>query len=205
MRSDQRLLPALLIRTADWVEQVRVAARQVLPTALDAADPDGLIRAVGVAMAMWDWHRSEYAVAAVTEALRGRSDGTVDAARMSDDLGVRRLAYRLWVESGDADTDALVESALTEHDIICQRLCVDAVVRAAARDRQRGTLERLLTARFPRIRAEALNGLVQSGLPGGRGGLPGGPVSDAAGHRAVGDATRRAGCVRAIPDHADAN
>jgi hypothetical protein len=95
MRSDQRLLPALLIRTADWANQVRGDARQVLPAALDAADADGLLRATGVAMAMRDWRRGEGAIAAVTEALRTRSDGTLDAARTSDDLQVRRLAYRV--------------------------------------------------------------------------------------------------------------
>lgn len=165
MRSDQRLLPVLLVRTADWANQVRDDARQVLPTALDAANADGLIRAVGVALAMREWHRGNYAVAAVSEALRARSDGTLDAARRSDDLQIRRLGYRLWLESGDADSDAVVEAALSERDIICQRQCVDAVVRTAVRDRQRNTLERLLAARFARVRVEALAGLVQIGHP----------------------------------------
>lgn len=165
MRSDQRLLPVLLIRTADWAEQVRDDARQVLPTALDAANTDGLLRAVGVATAMRDWQRGEAAFAAVTESLRTRSDLTLDAARMSDDVYVRRLAYPLWLQSGDADSDAMVEAALSERDIICQRLCVDAVVRAALRDRQRDALDRLLAARFARVRVEALAGLVQIGHP----------------------------------------
>ncbi|HEX2402276.1 MAG TPA: HEAT repeat domain-containing protein [Mycobacterium sp.] len=165
MRSDQRLLPVLLIRTADWAKQVRGDAQQVLPAALDAADADGLLRATGVAMAMRDWQRGEGAFAAVTEALRTRSDGTLDAARMSDDVQVRRLAYRVWLESGHADSDALVAAALTEPDIICQSLSVDGVVRAAVRDRQRDALDRLLAARFARVRAEALAGLVQIGHP----------------------------------------
>ena len=165
MRSDQRLLPVLLIRTADWAKQVRDDARQVLPTALDAANTDGLIRAVGVALAMREWQRGEGAFAAVTEALRTRSDGTLDAARTSDDLQVRRLAYRVWLESGHADSDALVAAALTEPDIICQSLSVDGVVRAAVRDRQRDALDRLLAARFARVRVEALAGLVQIGHP----------------------------------------
>jgi hypothetical protein len=165
MRSDQRLLPVLVIRTADWATPVRDDARRVVPTALHAADADGLIRAVGVAIAMRDWRRGDYAVAAVTEALRARSDGTLDAARMSDDVQVRRLAYRAWLESDHADVNAIVAAALRERDIICQRLCAEAVVSAAIRDRQRDALDRLLAARFARVRVEALAGLVQIGHP----------------------------------------
>lgn len=165
MRSDQRLLPVLVIRTADWAKQVRDDARRVLPAALDVADADGLLSAIGMAMAMTDWQRGGVAIAAVTEALRTRSDGTLDAARVSDNVRIRRLAYRVWLESGGADSDAVVAAALTESDIICQRLSVDAVVRAAVRDRQRDALDRLLAARFARVRVEALAGLVQIGHP----------------------------------------
>jgi hypothetical protein len=70
-----------------------------------------------------------------------------------------------WGESGHANSDALVQAALTERDIICQSRCAEAAVRAAVRDRQRDTLDRLLGARFARIRVEALAGLVQIGQP----------------------------------------
>jgi hypothetical protein len=165
LRCDQRLLPLLLIRTVDWVKQVRDDARWALSESLRAANSDGLVRAAGVAMALREWQRGDYAVAAVTDALLSRSDGTLDAARASEDVQVRRLAHRLWLESGQADLDALVQAALTERDIVCQSVCVDAVVRAAVRDRQRGALDRLLAARFSRVRVEALAGLVQIGRP----------------------------------------
>jgi hypothetical protein len=165
MCTDQRLLPLLLIRTADWVEPVRIDAMRALHAALATADADALIRAAGVAMAMRDWRRGEHAVAAVTEALRTRSDETLDAARISDDLHVRRLACRLWLEPGRADSAAVLAAALTERDNICRNLCVDAVVRTAVRRRQRATLEHLLGARFARVRVEALSGLAQIGHP----------------------------------------
>lgn len=165
MRSDQRLLPLLLIRSADWVEPVRVDAARALPSALDAADGDALIRAVGVATAMRDWRRGDDAVAAVTEALRARSDGILDAARQSNDFHVRRLAYRVWLEPGRADSARVVEAALTEPDNVCQSLCVDAAVRAVAPHRQRDMLLHLLGARFARVRVEALAGLIRIGHP----------------------------------------
>jgi hypothetical protein len=161
MRSDQRLLPVLLIRTGDWAKQVRDDAEQVLPAALDSADADGLLRATGIAVAMRDWQRGQSAITAVTEALRRRSDGALNAARTSDDVQVRRLAYRVWLESGRADSDAIVAAAMTECDIICQRLIVDAL----ARNWQHDELERLLTARFAPVRAAAVAGLVQIGHP----------------------------------------
>ncbi|OMB80263.1 HEAT repeat domain-containing protein [Mycolicibacterium conceptionense] len=165
MVSDQQLLPMLLIRSADWAEPVRVDATRALASALDAADTDALMRAAGVAMAMRDWRRGDNAVAAVAEAFRKLSPGTLTTARKSDDLPVRRLAYRVWLEPGRADSAAVVEAALAEHDNICQSLCVDAAIRAAAGDRRRDTLERLLGARFARVRGEALAGLVQIGHP----------------------------------------
>ncbi|MDT5331796.1 MAG: hypothetical protein QOF31_3093 [Mycobacterium sp.] len=165
MRSDQRLLPLLVIRSADWVEQVRVDARRELFEALYAADGDGLIRAAGVAMEMRDWSRGDFAVAAVSEALRTGSHRALDAARASDDIQVRRLAYRLWLESGHANSDAVIRAALTEGDVVCQRLCAKTAVSVAVRDRQRDTLDRLLSARFARVRVEALAGLVQIGQP----------------------------------------
>jgi hypothetical protein len=165
MRRDQRLLPVLLIRTADWAKPVRDDARSALDEALGTADAAGLVRAAGVAIALREWRRGDYAVEAMTEALRTRSDRTLDAARSSDDVQVRRLAYRIWLERGDADSDALVQAALTERDIVCHRLCAQSVVRTAVRDRQRETMERLLAARFARVRAEALTGLVQMGQP----------------------------------------
>ncbi|MEV0672163.1 HEAT repeat domain-containing protein [Mycobacterium sp. NPDC050441] len=165
MGSDQRLLPLLVIRTADWVEPVRVDARRALPAALATADAAALIRAAGVALAMRDWCRGGHAVEAVTEVLRTRSDGTLDSARMSDDLPVRRLAYRLWLEPGRAGSAAVVEAALTERDNVCRSLCVDAAVRASVRHHDRDTLEHLLGARFVLVRVEALAGLVQIGHP----------------------------------------
>lgn len=156
MHRDRRLLPVLLIRTSDWVSQVRDEAIRAVAAALEATDTDALLRAAGVAMAMRDWYRGDHAVTAVTEALRARSDATLDKARHSGDVQVRRLAYRLWLESGDASPDALAVAALTERDIICQRLPVDAIVRDAVRRRQRASLERLLDARFARVRVEAL-------------------------------------------------
>ncbi|WP_029112835.1 hypothetical protein [Mycobacterium sp. URHB0044] len=165
MRRDQRLLPVLLIRTTDWAPPVRDDARAALDEALGAADTAGLVRAAGVAMALRAWRRGDYAATAVTEAMRTRSDETLDAARASADRQVRRLGYRLWLESSRTDSEALVRTALTERDIVCQRLCAEAVVRAAVRDRRRDTLDRLLAARFARVRAEALDGLVQLGRP----------------------------------------
>ncbi|MBE1549066.1 hypothetical protein GGC64_003090 [Mycobacterium sp. OAS707] len=165
MRSDQRLLPVLLIRTADWAKPVRDDACQALPPALDSADTEGLMRAISVAMVMTDWQRGDVAIAAVTEAMRTRSDGMLDAARISADVRVRRLAYRVWLESSRTDSDAIIAAALTESDIICQRLSVDAAVRAAVRTGRRDALDRLLTSRFARVRVEALAGLVQIGHP----------------------------------------
>ncbi|CQD21928.1 hypothetical protein BN970_05178 [Mycolicibacterium conceptionense] len=191
MVSDQQLLPMLLIRSADWAEPVRVDATRALASALDAADTDALMRAAGVAMAMRDWRRGDNAVAAVAEAFRKLSPGMLATARKSDDLPVRRLAYRVWLEPGRADSAAVVEAALAEHDNICQNLCVDAAIRAAAGDRRRDTLERLLGARFARVPRGGAGRAGPDRTPGSRGILAPRPVRGGASHCPVGDAAGR--------------
>ncbi|MGH3389458.1 MAG: HEAT repeat domain-containing protein [Actinomadura sp.] len=165
MGTDPRLLPVLVIRTADWVVPVRAQARAMLPGALASAGTEELLLAVGVALEMRDWRRGDFAVAAVTQALRTAPDQTLAAARRTTGLRTRRLGYEIWLDGGHADLDALLAAVLAERDIVCRSRSTDAAVDLAVRAGRENTLRRLLACRSARVRAAALTGLVKLGQP----------------------------------------
>ena len=106
MGRDQRLLPLLLIRGADWAKQVRDDARRALPEALDAADADGLIAGLYAdpddklrAYAWSDLTRWLDCDAATTyqmppPATRDRLDRLIDAAE--PDIGTPKARLLRW-------------------------------------------------------------------------------------------------------------
>jgi HEAT repeats len=162
MRRDRRLLPVLMIRTADWVEQVRDDAREAFAAALDAADQAGLPAAAGMAVAMRNRLRGDFALGAVTRALMA-DPVALAVARAGDDVQVRRLAYQVWLAS--ADEESLFAAARTETDIVCAARCAEVAVDHAVRARRPGILEQLLSARSVRVRIAALTGLVRLDRP----------------------------------------
>lgn len=165
MGADPRLLPILVIRTADWAGPVRDRARLVLAGALAGADAAALITALEMASRMRDRSRGRYALDVVTEALRTGRPETFEAARAATDLRVRRMAYELWTEPGRTDVDALVNAALTETDLVCRTLSAEAAARHAVGTGSTEILQRLLAVRSSRVRLAALTGLVKIGRP----------------------------------------
>jgi hypothetical protein len=164
MSTDPRLLPILVIRTADWVAPVRDAARALLPEALAMADDASLLAAVGVALQMRERRRGDAAIAMVTDAIRNASPEVLAAARTSDSLPLRRWAYRIWLDDARRpDLDTLVDTALKETDVICRLLCAGAAADSAVAEQNVEALERLLASRSARLRVEALTALVKLG------------------------------------------
>ncbi|GAA4569194.1 HEAT repeat domain-containing protein [Planotetraspora kaengkrachanensis] len=165
MCADGLPLPVLVLRTADWAPQVRERARRSLTAALTSADTSALLTAAGVAVAIGSWARGDHAVEAVTEALRTASDDVLASARRHRDTGVRRLAYRLWLESGRSRHEEVTRAALSEQDGVCRLLCADWLVAHAVRDRRVDVLEGLLREGSAKVGIEALTALVQLGHP----------------------------------------
>ncbi|MBA9004185.1 HEAT repeat domain-containing protein [Thermomonospora cellulosilytica] len=168
VRTDPRLLPVLMIRTADWAPPVREQARRTLDEMLAAPgvlSPEQAATVLGVAVLLRARLRGDHAFTAVARALAAAPDATLAAARAATDLRTRRAAHQIWLDSGRAGQDALVHAALTEIDPVSRVRCAAAVARTAARERDAARLERLLGARCARVRVEALTGLVEIGRP----------------------------------------
>lgn len=164
MRTDGLLLPVLVVRTADWVPEVRERARRSLAAALRSAETPALL-AAGVAVAIGSWARGGHAVDAVAGTLRTAPDEVLASARDHQDLGVRRLAYRLWLESGRSRHEEVMHAALREHDEVCRLQCAKWLVAEAVRDRRVDVLERLLERGVAKVGIEALTALVKLGRP----------------------------------------
>ncbi|GAA4135811.1 hypothetical protein [Actinomadura keratinilytica] len=166
MRTDPRLWPILVIRTADWAAPVRNSARTVLRYALAAARGGGrtsaLLKAVGVALRIRGRTRADAIMAMVTEAVRNDAPAVLAEARRLSSPPTRRWAYRLWLD-GAVALDALVEAAVRETDIVCRMLCAEAAAQRALAEGDARPLERMLASRNARVQAEALTALVRLG------------------------------------------
>lgn len=165
MRTDEWLLPVLVLRTADWVPQVRERARRSLAAVLRSANTPGLLAAAQVAVTIGSWTRGGHALDVVAGALGAAPDEVLASARRHPDIGVRRLAYRLWLASGRARHEEVMRAASDEHDGVCRLRSAEWLVSHAVRDRRADVLERLLGQGGARVGVEALTALVKLGRP----------------------------------------
>ncbi|WP_067133277.1 HEAT repeat domain-containing protein [Microtetraspora malaysiensis] len=161
MRTDPRLLPVLLIRATDWVEEVRAAALEALAPALTDVATSDLLALVPVAVRLGDRRRGASALAAVRAALLGADDETLATMRGCADPRARRFAYEISLDAGRLRESDLMAAALGEVDVVSRIRCAEAIDRMDRPD----LLERLLATRSSRVRAVALTGLVRLGRP----------------------------------------
>ncbi|WP_066940410.1 HEAT repeat domain-containing protein [Microtetraspora fusca] len=161
MRTDPRLLPVLLIRAADWVEEVRAAALETLALVLTEVATSDLLSLVPVAVRLGDRRRGGCALASVRSALVRADDETLATMRDCADLRARRFAYEISLDRDRLPESDLVAAALGEADVVSRIRCAEAISRMDRPD----LLARLLAARSARVRAVALTGLVRLGRP----------------------------------------
>ncbi|WP_285621668.1 hypothetical protein [Actinoallomurus iriomotensis] len=163
--ADGLLFPVLLLRTADWVPEVRDLARGFTAATSGAVDEAGLLRAAGVAVAIGAWARGGHALELVTAALRSAPAETLARARAHRDVGLRRMAYGLWLEPGRARRHEVMDAALCEPDPVSRLRCAERLAADAVRDERPDVLTRLLEEGTAKVRVEALTGLVRLGRP----------------------------------------
>jgi hypothetical protein len=162
---DGLLFPVLLLRTADWVPQVRERAREFTAATAGAVDGPGLLRAADVALAIGSWARGGHALEVVTAALRSAPVEVLARARAHRDAGLRRMAYDLWLERGGAPWREVMHAALREPDPVCRLRCAEWLAAQAVRDERLDVLTRLLDEGTAKVRIEALTALVRLGRP----------------------------------------
>jgi len=155
------LLPLVVVRCADWVEQVRERARELLRASLDVG--------TGVALAplillFGRRGRGAFAIELVGGVLRPASREQLAPLFVHPDRAVRRFVHRLAVEEGLLSPGELARAAARDTDAVVQNLCAEAALAAVAKTGGYDeVLEPLLGARNPRARATGVTALRAAG------------------------------------------
>jgi len=158
------LLPLVVVRCADWVEQVRDRARELLRASLDVETAVALTPLI---LLFGRRGRGAFAVELVGGVLRPASREQLAPLFSHPDRTVRRFVHRLAVEEGLLSPAELARTAARDADTVVQNLCAEAALAAVAKtDGYDEVLEPLLGARNPRARAAGVTALRAAGLTG---------------------------------------
>jgi hypothetical protein len=156
-------MPFLVLRTGDWVAEVRDRARAGLALLLFNDAGTYLPPALPTVLLMQRRQRGGFAHTQAVAALLNAPTQVRQALAASVDPGQRRFVFRLASTQGWLRLDALVRAAESENDVRIRTLAAEAACREAVWTRQVVTLQRLARSRRPDVRAIALTGLVRVG------------------------------------------
>ncbi|MFE4261485.1 hypothetical protein [Streptomyces sp. NPDC056883] len=163
------LLPLVLLRCADWVPQVRAAARGVIAEALGDAGEDTLRTLTPMVMHLAKRRQGRWAAEAFEAALREPRYAAVRAELCAHgDLRTRRAAVRITLEAANSFTTlALARRAAGEPDAVLRDAWTRAALAAlAARGSEDSAVDALLASRAGFVRAAGVTALRAAGRAG---------------------------------------
>ncbi|MER7928051.1 hypothetical protein ABTY96_33750 [Streptomyces sp. NPDC096057] len=173
------LLPLVVVRCGDWVEQVRARARKLLREALDV---EAGVSLAPLILLLGRRGRGSFGVELLDGVLRRASLTQLVPLLRHPDRVVRRFVHRLAVEEELLSPAELARTATRDADTVVRNLCAEGALTAVARSGAYGdVLPVLLGARSPGVRAAGVTALRGAGEAG----------------RAVGFLADRSGVVRA--------
>jgi hypothetical protein len=158
------VLPFLVLRTTDWVVQVRNRARAALAVALGENPVRMLPAALPMTLLLRGRERGAFAVAQATAALTMVDPGSRWWLTTSGVARQRRFVLDVGLTQGWYRQEELVRIAETEPEPRNRVPAAEAVCREAVWTRRPAVLRRLAGNRSGVIRALALTGLVRGGL-----------------------------------------
>lgn len=159
------LMPFLVLRTSDWVRQVRDRARAGLAVLLHDNPAAYLPTAVGMALLAQSRQRGSFAR---TQVLAGALETPPNMIKMlmtSPDRAVRRFAFDTGMAAHWFRIDDLTVIAETDADLRLRAQAAEAVVREAVWTSRVQILRRLADSRLAEVRVVAVTGLVRAGYP----------------------------------------
>ncbi|MEV6842889.1 HEAT repeat domain-containing protein [Actinoplanes sp. NPDC051411] len=154
-------LPFLVLRTADWAEPVRDAARTIVSRRIGT--PERLAAAVPMAVYVAGRDRGGWAIDTIRDRVRAEFDRFGPALLASRETYARRLGFEIAREQGRVDYAEQVRRAGHDGDTIIRGWAAGAARAEAVRRGDRKTLRSLARSRFAGVRVEALIGLVKLG------------------------------------------
>ncbi|QNE78391.1 hypothetical protein F0344_30680 [Streptomyces finlayi] len=153
------LRPLLVLRCADWAGPVRERARTLLA---EVPGPE-LVRLAELILRLSRRAQGGFAHALLESGLREGPAGDVEALLAHPDRATRRLAHRIAVGRRLLSPMRLAAIATTEGDVTLQDLCAEAALAGLRDGAEPGVLDRLLTARAPRVRSAGVTALRAAG------------------------------------------
>jgi hypothetical protein len=158
-----RLFPLVLIRAVEPVRQVRELAMGLLPTLLGGTRRGQFAPLLQVAFALRERAHATPMVAMVLDALARYSDAELLAILTDLNSRAGRRIGRGLIAEGRFSVRQLTAIALGRYNDQLQNECAVALSELARRDGAPAMLRPLLDARSCRVRATALDGMVQLG------------------------------------------
>jgi hypothetical protein len=162
-RPGPELMPFLVLRTGDWVGQIRDRARAGLALLL-VDDPGSYLPAtVPTALVVRSWLRGGFAYTQALAALLTAPSEVRRALAGSTDRDLRRFVFDTALTQRWLHLDELVATAESEGDVRIRTRAAEAACREAVWTRRVGVLHRLAGNRRADVRVVALTGLVRIG------------------------------------------
>jgi HEAT repeat protein len=163
---DTRELPFLLLRAADWVENVRQEAAVALEARLVPGYAEAFVRNYALVLRLQQTTRQNYRLlVASIESLVSSSATALDVGLVSADRRVRRALFRINLARSSADVPALLERALRDVDPAVRIWALRTPHPALDREQLGRLLAMALNDSVPIIRRMTLE-LYLSELPG---------------------------------------
>ena len=160
---DDLAVPALALRAADWVSEVRDRARLAIDVQL-RAEPVRVVRlAAPIALTLSAKSQGGWFIDRLRAALRAASDDAITSLLTADDGRTRREAYLAALERDALDLPSLVDVAAGDPDLPIRLMCARSAVRAASHEGIYEALRPLLTSGTAVIRADIVDSLARAG------------------------------------------
>ncbi|MGW8889124.1 hypothetical protein [Streptomyces sp. NPDC055749] len=159
VRQAPELRPLLVLRCADWAEPVRERARALLA---EVPGPE-LIPLATLILRLAGRAQGGFALALLESSLREGPAADVEALMAHPDRATRRLAHRIAVDRRLLSPMRLAVVATTEGDVTLQDLCAEAALARLREGAEPAVLDRLLSARAPRVRSAGVTALRGAG------------------------------------------
>lgn len=156
---DDVAVPALAVRAADWVPEVRHLAREALRRCF-GRDPEAVLLAAPTALALSRREQGAWLFDRTMILLARLDDTALRRALASEQVSVRRVALDLVAASGRVSTDTLVALAERDPDT---RIRDRAAVAVFGRPAAEGDVRRFLRSRAAGLRAHAIAVLADAG------------------------------------------
>lgn len=145
----------LMIRSTDWVPQVRKQARAALSAMLrSSTEADLLAHAAGFAAAVSARRQGTWLVDTARDAIRRATPATLTTLLTTTDQHARRLAHRVGIDNGTIGPQRLINAVHTDPDVTIRLMCARHLLRTAHDARH------LMASKIALIRAEALRTLI---------------------------------------------